>query len=90
VREAPPSLPPVVWALAVYNTFSIFVMVGSFTYFESAVFLSEELVGCACFMTLFDLQDDLNDDRCADWQTLNAVYRPHMTVFGAEELNEQI
>jgi hypothetical protein len=64
---------------------------GGFLYlFESGVFLSEELVGCAYSMTLFDLHDDLNDDRCADWQTLNAVHRPHMAVFGAEELNEQI
>ena len=30
VREAPPSRPPVVWALAVYNPFSGFIMVSAF------------------------------------------------------------
>ena len=64
---------------------------GRFLYlFESGVFPSEGLVGCADFMTLVDLQNDLNDDRCSDWQTLNAVDHPHMIIFGAEELNEQI
>jgi hypothetical protein len=58
--------------------------------FEAGVFLSEELVGCAYFVTLFDLEDDLDYDRRADWQTLNTVHRPHMTVFDTEQLNKQI
>jgi len=39
---------------------------------------------------LFDLEDDLYHDRRADWQTLNTVHHPRMTVFAAEQLNEQI
>jgi hypothetical protein len=44
----------------------------------------------ATIQALLDLEDDLHHDRRADWQTLNTVHHPHMTVFGAEELTEQI
>ena len=39
---------------------------------------------------LSDLEDDLHHDRRADRQALNTVHHPRMTVFGAEQLNEQI